>query len=213
MKDVGVGVLEVDELDAAVALLGLVVPAAFAAQPRQHFAVALDGRRDRVERLDDRAHRVGRQPRVEFRELRFELVAEQHAGFAAALLLGDLGRERRPADFGGVLHHRELDGAGFADLEVAHAGHSFKWSPTERRKIEIGHADFAGHQLVQQRLEQVFEHRALAVVQVDLAVDGVEDFDDFALLSKSGRKRNRDSFRNSACQWRPLCFRCRTLVA
>ncbi len=179
--------LEVDQLNAAMALLGLVVPAALAAQPHQHFAVALDRRRDRVERLDDRAQRVGRKPRVELRQLRFEFVAQQHARFAAALLLGDFRGERRPADFGGVLHHRELDGAGFADLEVAHAATPSSGALAERREIEIGHADFAGHQLVQQRLEQIFEHRALALVQVDLAVDGVEDVDDLALFVERGR--------------------------
>ena len=70
----------------------LVVPSALAAQPHQHFAVALDRRRDRVERFDDRAHGIGRTARIELQQLRFKLVAQQHAGFAAALLLGDLGR-------------------------------------------------------------------------------------------------------------------------
>ena len=65
-----------------------------------------------------------REPRIELGELRLQLVAQQHAGLAAALLLGDVGRERRPADLDGVLHHRELDGAGLADLEVAHAAAS-----------------------------------------------------------------------------------------
>ena len=97
--------------------------------------------------------------------------------------LATSGVERRPADFGGVLHHRELDGAGFADLEVAHAATSSREVRAERRQIEIGDADFAGHQLVQQRLEEVFEHRALALVQIDLAVDGIEDFDDFIASS------------------------------
>ena len=35
---------------------------------------------------------------------------------------------------------------------------------------------------MQQRLEELVEHRALAAVQVDLPVDGIEDRDDFALL-------------------------------
>ena len=61
----------------------------------------------------------------------------------------------------------------------------------ERRQIEIGDADLAGHQLVQQRLEQVFEHRALALVQVDLAVDGVEDRDDLALFVESWAQESR----------------------
>ena len=127
------------------------------------------------------------------RELGLEFVAQQHAGFAAALLLGDFGRERRPADFGGVLDHRELDGAGFADLEVCSCGNSRQpglWPSAD--KIEIGHADFAGHQLVQQRLEKIFEHRALALVQVNLAVDSVEDGNDFVLFLFVGWKCDQE---------------------
>ena len=89
-----------------------------AAQPREHLSIAFDRRRDRVEGLDDRADSVGGQPRVELGKLGLKLVAQQHAGLAAALLLGDLRRDRRPADFGGVLHHRELDGAGFGNGEL-----------------------------------------------------------------------------------------------
>lgn len=118
VKDVGLHILEVDELYVPMAFVRLVVPAVLTAQPCQHLAVAFDGRRDRVERLDDRARRVGREPRVEFQQLRFEFVAQQHAGLAAALLLGDLRCERRPADLGGVLHHRELHGPGLGDGEL-----------------------------------------------------------------------------------------------
>ena len=137
------------------------------------------------------------------RELRLQFVAQQHAGFAAALLLGDLGRERRPADLDGVLHHRELDGAGLADLEVAHAATSAAASRLERRQVEVGDADLAGHQLVQQRLEELFEHGALALVQVDLAVDGVEDRDDLALLVECRRERNQivQNARVERCAW------------
>ena len=99
VKDVRVGVLEVDELDAAMALLGLVVPAALAAQPQQHFAVAVDRRRDRVE-----------------------------------------------------------------------------------RKVEVGHADLACHQLVQEHGEELVDDGALSTVEVDLAVDRIQDRDDFCLL-------------------------------
>ena len=53
MKGVGIRMVEVDQLDAAMALFGLVIPAALAAQPHQHFAVAVDGRRDRVEGFND----------------------------------------------------------------------------------------------------------------------------------------------------------------
>jgi hypothetical protein len=100
--------LEIDQLDVAVTLLGFVVPLPFAAQPRQHFAVALDRRRDRLQFLDELADRIGRQPRIEPREHGFQLVAEQHACLAAALLLGDLGRDRSPTDRSGMRHHREL---------------------------------------------------------------------------------------------------------
>lgn len=62
----------------------------------------------------------------------------------------------------------------------------------KRREVEIGDADLARHQLVQQRLEEVVEDVALAAVQVDLAVDGVEDGNDFELLVEDRRKRDKD---------------------
>ena len=34
---------------------------------------------------------------------------QQHSSVTAALLFGDLGRERRLAYFDGVLHHRKMD--------------------------------------------------------------------------------------------------------
>jgi hypothetical protein len=109
------------DLHRAMALFLLVVPLPLAAQPGEHVAVALNGRRDRVKRLDDRADRVRRHPGVECRELRGQIVAEEHRGATATLLLGELGGERRPTDLDGVLHHRELHGARLADLERAHA--------------------------------------------------------------------------------------------
>ena len=57
----------------------------------------------------------------------------------------------------------------------------------ESGQVEIADPDFAGHQLVQQRLEKLVEDRALPSVQVDLAVDAVEDGDDFALFIQSWR--------------------------
>src|SRR5690606_23985884 len=43
----------------------------------------------------------------------------------------------------------------------------------------------SANQLVQQGLEEVLQHGALPAVQLDLAVDGVEDGDDFALFINS----------------------------
>ena len=84
-----------------------------------------------------------------------------------------------------MANHRELDGARLADLQLAHSAASAFAAGSESRQIEIGDADFPGHQLVQQGLEQLFEQRALALVEVDLVVDGVEDCDDLLLLVES----------------------------
>ena len=71
----------------------------------------------------DLAHGVGRHPGIELAERRLQLVAQQHAGLAAALLLARRravsGVQPMPAAW---FDHRELDGAGLADHEVAHAG-------------------------------------------------------------------------------------------
>ena len=52
VQDVGPGRVEVYEPDLPVALLGLVVPLPLTPQPGEHLAVALDGRRERLDVLD-----------------------------------------------------------------------------------------------------------------------------------------------------------------
>ena len=68
----------------------------------------------------DLADGVRRHPRIEPGERRLKLVAEHHAGLAAALLLSDLWRDRRPADAGRMRDHWELNGARLADLQLRH---------------------------------------------------------------------------------------------
>jgi hypothetical protein len=58
----------------------------------------------------------------------------------------------------------------------------------KRRQIKIVDKDFAGHQLIEQRPKQGFEHGTLSPVQIDLAIDGLEDGDDFALLIEHSRQ-------------------------
>ena len=130
--------------------------------------------------------------RVEFGELRLQFVAQQHAGFAAALLLGDFGPIGVQPISAACFTIGNWTVPASLILQVAHAAASRIGCWSERRQIEIGDADFAGHQLVQQRLEQVFEDGALALVQVDLAVDGVEDRDDFVLLVDSVGRTGSD---------------------
>jgi hypothetical protein len=65
------------------------------------------------------AGRVFAHPRIELRKFGLQFIAQKHPGLASPLLLGDIRADRRPTDFSGVLDHRELDGAGFADLELA----------------------------------------------------------------------------------------------
>ncbi|WP_196242792.1 hypothetical protein [Xylella fastidiosa] len=50
------------------------------------------------------------------------------------------------------------------------------------RQIQIRYRNFPGHQFVEQGFEHVLKDMALAVVQVDLAVDGVENGCDLALF-------------------------------
>jgi Rv0623-like transcription factor len=84
--------------------------------------VALDGRRDCLQLLDQLPDRIGRQPRIEPGKHGLQLVAEQHAGFAAALLLGNFGRDRGPTDRGGMRYHRKLHRPRLADLQLRHDG-------------------------------------------------------------------------------------------
>jgi len=105
MKSIRVRMFEVDQGDAAMAFFGLVMPGFFAPQPRQHLAIALDRRGHGIECFDDGVDCVAGEPGVEPGELRLQLVAQQHARFAAALLLGNLGRERRPAGFLRMANH------------------------------------------------------------------------------------------------------------
>ena len=50
------------------------------------------------------------------------------------------------------------------------------------RKLQLSHPNLPRHQLVQQRLEQIVEHRPFPTVQVNFAVNSVEDGGDFALF-------------------------------
>ena len=61
-------------------------------------------------------------------------------------------------------------------------------SGIDDRDIEVGNADLPCHQPVQQRLEEIVQHGAPAAVQIDLAVDSVEDDDDLILLRQIGRE-------------------------
>jgi len=60
----------------------------------------------------------------------------------------------------------------------------------ERRQDEIGDADFAGHQLVQQSAEQLFEDGLLTFVQVNFGINGVEDCRNLILLFTGRRYRD-----------------------
>ena len=110
-------VLEVDDHHRPMAFLGLVVPLALAPQPGQQFTVALDGGRQRVQRLDDRTRRIRRQPGIELHDLLLQHATKQAGGLVTPQVHGLDGREWGPADLGGMIHHRELNRAGFADLE------------------------------------------------------------------------------------------------
>jgi len=52
----------------------------------------------------------------------------------------------------------------------------------QHRQVQFIDPDLARHQLVQQSLEQFFQYRPLLAVQIDLAVDGIQNGDDLALL-------------------------------
>ena len=120
VKNVVAGRIEVDELDGSGSLFGFVVPLSLPAQPSEHLAVALNRRWDRFKSFDDGADGIVCHPRIESPECSFKLIAEQHPGFAAALLQGAIGRDGCPADFGRVADHGELDGASFGDVEFSH---------------------------------------------------------------------------------------------
>ena len=118
--DVGARRLEIDEPDATMTLLGLVVPLPFAVQPGEHLAVALDGRWDRFDPLDDGADGGVRHPEIEPPKRSFELTSEHHPGLATALVHRDFRRERNPADLRRVANHGELHRGGLANLEIGH---------------------------------------------------------------------------------------------
>ena len=112
--------LKIDDLDGPVTLLGLVVPLPLPAQPGKHLAVALNGRRECFESLDDGADGAACHPGIEPVQGSFEFTLKQQPCFTASLLPCILWRDRRPANFLGVTHHRELHGAGFSDVERGH---------------------------------------------------------------------------------------------
>ena len=116
-----VRVLEVDELDRAAELLVLVVPLVLAADPAQDIPVALDGRRQRLDGLDDRSRLVGRQPRIEVAQLVLEDGREQHVLASVPEHLGVDRLDDIPADPMGMGDHGELGSARLADLECRHA--------------------------------------------------------------------------------------------
>ena len=85
VQDVGAGLLEVDQPDGPLAILGLVVPVALAPQPGQHLAVALDRCRQRLQPLKGRADSRIAHPRVEAAKRSFELIPEQQSSLAPRL--------------------------------------------------------------------------------------------------------------------------------
>src|SRR5579863_9927730 len=95
--------------------------------------ISLDGRWQRIQGFHDRTYRVGGHPGVERRELGFKHIAEERARLAAPLVAGIRWRNWRPADLHRVLHHRELDGAGFTDFKGAHAATSWLCAEAEDR--------------------------------------------------------------------------------
>ena len=118
-------------------LFVLVVPLPLAVQPGEHLAVALDGRRARLNLLDDGADNVVRHPEIEPPKRSFEFVPEQQPGLTAALMYRDFRRERCPADLCRVAHHGELDRSSLANLEIGHG----KPSLTTRRALIRHYAD------------------------------------------------------------------------
>src|SRR5579884_2150948 len=114
-------VVEIDNRDGAMALLDLVVPLAFATDPRQDVAVALYRGRQRFDRVHDGASLAFRKPGVELQDLRFQVVPEDHVRPALASSFSYLGRNGSPADLGDVLDHRELNGVTLCDFEHRHA--------------------------------------------------------------------------------------------
>ena len=73
VQEVGPRPLKIDDLDGPVTLLVLVVPLPLPAQPSQHLAVAVNGRRERFESFDDGADGAARHPGVEPAEGAFQL--------------------------------------------------------------------------------------------------------------------------------------------
>ena len=120
VEDVGCGPLEIDQTNLPVPLFGFVVPLPLAAQPSQHLAIALDGRRYRFQSFHGGANGIFRHPGIELLEGPLEFATEQHSGLAAALLHRVHRRERGPADLRCVADHGELDCPGFGDSKMAH---------------------------------------------------------------------------------------------
>ena len=56
---------------------------------------------------------------------------------------------------------------------------------SKKRKPHLPHAYLSGHQLVQQRLEQLIQNGPLAPMQINLTINCVEDGDDLALFIHS----------------------------
>ena len=71
-------------------------------------------------------------------------------------------------------------------------------------QIQLSHPYLSRHQLVQQRLKQIVEHRPFPAMQVNLAVNGVEYGDDLALLAERW-DQDRKSFEFCRIYTRQIC--------
>ena len=74
-------------------------------------------------------HRVGCEPGIEFGQFPLQDAVEEGPRLAAPEFKGIGRRQGVPADLRGMLHHRELNRAGFADTQRAHARPSSAFCP------------------------------------------------------------------------------------
>jgi hypothetical protein len=91
-----------------MALLVFVVPLAFATDPGEYVAVALDGRRQRLDGVDDGACLVVRNRGLKSSSL-VQFVSESMLALPRRLASAFSGIKDIPPDLLCVLHHRELD--------------------------------------------------------------------------------------------------------